>query len=320
MPDLNLITDAAIIGELYNKAEMEPSGWVSDISNSITSNNAEEEYGFLNEVPQIKELRGSRTLHELTSEEFKLVNIDYEGTLRVPDKIRRRDKTGQVEIRINEFAGNMASHWAEIMSAKINAGETGVCYDGQYYFDTDHPDGANGTQSNDITFDVDGDDNAGTPSTERGSVAIPSASDISQAVMKGLKQLYSLKNAVGRPTNQGASSFLVMTPVAYMTAMAQAFTNTTFGVGRDNPLTKGTGFTLDYVVNPFLTWEDKFVIFRRDSAFKPLIAQSELEPQFSILGPGSDHHFKNFETLFGLHTVRAAGYGEYRRACLVTLV
>ena len=44
-----------------------------------------------------------------------------------------------------------AAHWLMLTTLMI-AGESSLCYDGQYFFDTDHSDGASGTLSNSISF------------------------------------------------------------------------------------------------------------------------------------------------------------------------
>jgi hypothetical protein len=77
------------------------------------------------------------------------------GHARDPQKgSTRRDKTGQIRARMAEFAINAAqTHWAElVLDARSSTAPTSLCYDGQYFFDTDHTEGENTTnQSNSIT-------------------------------------------------------------------------------------------------------------------------------------------------------------------------
>ena len=66
----------------------------------------------------------------------------------------RRDKTGQIDIRIREQVQRAQAHWAKLLSDLIIAAESTVCYDGQYFFDTDHSEGDSGTQDNDLSIGV----------------------------------------------------------------------------------------------------------------------------------------------------------------------
>jgi len=45
-------------------------------------------------------------------------------------------------------------HPDELLMSLIVAGTSGECFDGQYFFDTDHSWGDSGTQSNDLTYDA----------------------------------------------------------------------------------------------------------------------------------------------------------------------
>ena len=56
----------------------------------------------------------------------------YESTLEVMMDEIRRDKTGQVMIRVQEQAERANAHWASLLSTLIIAGESTACYDGQF--------------------------------------------------------------------------------------------------------------------------------------------------------------------------------------------
>ncbi|MFK5283404.1 Mu-like prophage major head subunit gpT family protein, partial [Lacticaseibacillus paracasei] len=80
---------------------------------------------------------------------LSITNKHYENTLEVALRDLRRDKTGQIQARIQDFADRQLTHWASLLSTLIINAPSTVCYDGQFYFDTDHSEGSSGTQSND---------------------------------------------------------------------------------------------------------------------------------------------------------------------------
>ena len=127
-------------------------------------------------------------------------NKHFEATLEISTKDIRRDKTGQIKIRINELADRTNSHWAQLLSKLIINGESTVCYDGQYFFDTDHEEGNSGQQSNKITYTAE----AGETSLKEDLFR--------RAMLKGIENILSFKDDQGEPFNENASRFLIMVP------------------------------------------------------------------------------------------------------------
>jgi phage major head subunit gpT-like protein len=152
---LNELSSRAIIG-LYYKRLSQKTGmdWIEAISNYFTSDQESETYKWIGQVPVMREWIGGRQAKGFTSNGLTIENKHFEGTLEIMTKDLRRDKTGQITTRINEFADRTNSHWAQILSKLIINGESTVCYDGQYYFDTDHVEGKSGTQSNKLQLDL----------------------------------------------------------------------------------------------------------------------------------------------------------------------
>ena len=147
------LSSRAIIGSFYRRLKQN-SGlkWVEAISNYFQSDQDSETYNWLGQVPVMREWAGGRQAKGFTTNGLTIENKHFEATLEVPVKDLRRDKTGQTRIRINELADRTNSHWAQLLSKLIVSGESTVCYDGQYFFDTDHEEGKSGQQSNKITY------------------------------------------------------------------------------------------------------------------------------------------------------------------------
>jgi phage major head subunit gpT-like protein len=136
----------AIIGAFYNELSQNlGQTWIPDVSMQFDSNQESETYKWLGMAPAMREWIGGRNAKGFRENGITIVNKSYESTMEVLVDEIRRDKTGQVMLRVAEQARRANSHWASLLTALIVAGESGVCYDGQYFFDDDHSEGDSGT-------------------------------------------------------------------------------------------------------------------------------------------------------------------------------
>ncbi|GAF98065.1 unnamed protein product, partial [marine sediment metagenome] len=144
-----------IIGEYFRRMEQDTGlPWVNGISNHFGSDQLTETYEFLGQTPVFREWIGGRNAKGLLDFNFTITNKHYESTLELTERQRARDKSSQVEIRIADQVRRAQSHWASLLTTLIVAGEAALCYDGQFFFDDDHAEGASGSQSNDISIDI----------------------------------------------------------------------------------------------------------------------------------------------------------------------
>ncbi len=153
-------TSRAVIALLVQQMEDAlGDDWTGQIANPtpFTSDQESETYAWLSEVPKLREWLGGRQAVGLSESGFTIRNRKFESTIEIAVDWMRRDKTGQIRQRINELAEADRAHWAELLTDLILASEDTVCYDGQYFFDTDHPDPSasqdgSAVQSNDLTY------------------------------------------------------------------------------------------------------------------------------------------------------------------------
>jgi hypothetical protein len=224
MSDLSILSSRAIMGMYFARLEVNPGlAWVNAVSNLFTSDQESETYAFLGQSPAMREWIGGRQAKGLTGTALTIANRHYEATLEIAVRDARRDKTPQIEARVQDFADRSLTHWASLLSALIAAGETTICYEGQYFFDTDHSEGKSGAQSNDISVDI-----SELTAQLHGTPAAPSIEEFQQTILRGITQIISVKDDQGEPMNESASSFLVMVPASlYMVAVAACSTLTT---------------------------------------------------------------------------------------------
>lgn len=308
------LSSRAIIGEFYATLEQDlGNSWVPLLSNYFTSDQESETYKWLGQSPVMREWIGGRQAKGFRENGITIVNKEFEATLEVLVREMRRDKTGQVMVRVRELAQRTNAHWAKLLSTLLVGGESGVCYDGQYFFDTDHAEGDSGTQDNDRTYNV------GTPTA-------PTAGEMEAAILTAVQAILGFKDDVGEPMNENAREFLVMTPVGLMNAVGGAIGASVImdgaSVSRTNTiLTLGTlgGFTVRMATNPRLSWTDKVAVFRTDAETKGLIRQEEEPVSISAVAEGSELEFNEAKHRYGVKASRNVGYGYWQRACLVTL-
>lgn len=316
--DQSLLSSRAIIGSYYARLETNPSlPWVDGVSNLFFSDQGSETYAFLGMSPALREWRGGRQANGLQGNSFTIANKHYEGTLEIQKKDIRRDKTGQILARVNEFADGGLAHWASLLSSLLLAAPTAVCYDGQYYFDTDHSEGDSGTQSNSISVDI-----STLPAAVHGSAATaPSMEEMQQAILQAIAQILSFKDDRGNPMNENARSFIVVVPVGlYLTAVAAVTSIATASLQQNFNPNLIAGLSVSVQMNPRLTWTDKFSVHRTDSSIKGFIRQQETEIEIKAKAEGSEFEFDNDAWQFGIDSWRAVGYGYWQRSCLVTMV
>ncbi|ORE94107.1 Mu-like prophage major head subunit gpT [Stappia sp. 22II-S9-Z10] len=306
------ITHQGVQAMFFRRLEAAPEGWVTRLSMRVDSSSAVEEYGFLGMVPQMREWIGGREAKYLREYSFNVRNKDFEATLGIKDKDMRRDKTGQLRARVDELADRVLQFPAKLMSNLILSGEAGVCYDKQFFFDTDHAEGESGAQSNDLTVDV-------------ANPLAPTTAEMADAILTAVSSMYGFKDDRGEPINEGGTTFDVMVPISLWKPARAAVSVDIMASGGGtvtNPLTAGGDLTINVIPNPRLSaWTSKFTVMRADAggAKAPFIIQEEAPIALPALGEGSDHFFKHKEHLFSAEWSGNVAYGDWRSAVLVTL-
>lgn len=302
------LSSRAIIGEFYKTLEQDLGGsWVGGVSRLFNSDQESETYKWLGMAPSMREWIGGRNARGFRENGITIANKKFEATLEVLVDEIRRDKTGQVMTRVRELAERANSHWASLLSTLIIAGESTACYDGQYFFDTDHSEGDSGSQSNDITNDIT-------------TTTAPTAGEMQTSILLATQAILGFKDDQGEPMNENAREFAVMVPVPYLAAASAALGATVISQTSNNIMALGSlgGFKYNLAVNPRLTWTTKFAVFRTDGAVSALIRQEEEAIKVNAIAEGSEEEFKNDRHLYGVKASRNVGYGYWQKACLVT--
>ena len=126
----------SIFGDAYGRA---PVFW-DKIAMKVESTSRDETYGWLGQFPQMREwLSGEREVKSLEAFSFAIVNRKFESTVGISRDDFSDGKLGLFKPMIAEMGHTARQHPDTIIFPLLASGFTSLCYDGQYFFDTDHP-------------------------------------------------------------------------------------------------------------------------------------------------------------------------------------
>jgi phage major head subunit gpT-like protein len=316
------LADPAIIGSFYESMEAEWSkSWASTLGwLNPSSVKDQETYAWLGAVPKFREWIGGRVATKPQAESYSIRNKLWEQTLEFGLDDLRRDKTGQVQARIGELAAAGAGYWEDLVTTLINAGGSGTCYDGEYFWDTDHPVSEMTSSSTTAKNSVSASDysvlNIGTSTA-------PTPDEAAKIVQAIVGHFMTLKNDQGHLLNSRARQFTLMVSTVDLWAPIQsalALTNLTSGASNPVMGLKSMGYQIDAILNPNLTSATSLVYaIRTDAKLKPFILQEEYGTQVKVVGAGSELEFNTRRHQFGTERMGNAGYGLWQYAVKATL-
>ncbi len=113
--------------------------YYSTVAMTVPSTTAMNEYPRLDDLPGFREWIGDRIVNDLGAQTYIIRNRIFEKTIGI---LRTQIEDDQLGI-FGNVAGQMGQDAAEFPDQLVwplfKTGETLKCYDGQYFFDTDHP-------------------------------------------------------------------------------------------------------------------------------------------------------------------------------------
>ncbi len=118
----------------------------------VNSASKQETYPFLGKTTGFREWIGDRVIQNLKTHDFTIKNKPFENTVGVDRDDFEDDSLGIYTPIFAQLGQDAAEHPSQLVFGLLAAGFTSRCYDGQYFFDTDHPvmggDGSEASVSN----------------------------------------------------------------------------------------------------------------------------------------------------------------------------
>lgn len=109
------------------------------IATKVTSSGSSELYGWLKDLPGVEEWVGDRMLKELGSHGYQIPNKTFEASVKIRREDLDDDKIGKYSVLARAWGRQTQLFPDKESYGLLAAGFSTLCYDGQNYFDTDHP-------------------------------------------------------------------------------------------------------------------------------------------------------------------------------------
>lgn len=109
------------------------------IVTEVPSSTAEEDYGWLGKIPNVREWVGERVINNIATSGYKIRNKPFELTISVDRDHIEDDNLGMYGPLFTEMGRSTAAHPDQLVFGFLKSGFATACYDGQSFFDTDHP-------------------------------------------------------------------------------------------------------------------------------------------------------------------------------------
>lgn len=244
----------------FDKAVMNAQPFYPSVCTVVQSNGSDEKYAWLGDVPSVREWLGDRVFKEMRAADYTIVNKHWEDSLLVPKTNIADDRMGLYDTLFAQLGQRAALHPDKLLMETIVAGTSTACFDGQFFFDTDHSWGDSGSQSNDLTYA------AATGTT-------PTEAEFKLAFEQAVAAMLGFVDDRGEPLNQptvGAmNDLMVLTPVAMYATAVKAVEAAIIGNNSNVQVWRPR-----VVASPFLTDASAFYTFYTGSPLKPFVFQA----------------------------------------------
>jgi len=123
----------------FNKGLQAAPSRYKDVAMVIPSATLETTYGWLGQFPRLREWLGDRVIKNLESHSYAVKNKLFETSVKVKRTDVEDDQYGIYGPLMEEMGRAAGDHPDELVFALLSQGFSTLCYDGQNFFDTDHP-------------------------------------------------------------------------------------------------------------------------------------------------------------------------------------
>jgi len=261
----------------------------------VPSGSSQNNYDWLDRFPRMRKWIGEKVVKALKANSYTIVNDDWEATVAVRRNDIEDDNLG-IYAPMAQDAGYSAKTLAdEIVADLKNNAFASTCYDGQYFYDTDHPvgNGAGGTVS----------------VSNKGTAALSCATQTAAKASLG-----AARKAIGNMTdNEGRKLGLVADTLEVPVAL-QEVGHTLCNADKldDNSPNPYKG-TLKLLVNPRLSSDTAWFVHVTSRPVKPFIYQERKKPVFvQQINPESEGVFNLGEYKYGAEARAAGGYSFWQ--------
>lgn len=109
------------------------------VSTMVPASTKEQRYGWLGKIPNVREWVGARVVQNLSEADYSIREKRWELTIGVDRDDIETDNLGIYAPLFENMGESTSAKWDQLVFDLLKAGFFTNCYDGQYFFDTDHP-------------------------------------------------------------------------------------------------------------------------------------------------------------------------------------
>lgn len=109
------------------------------VASVVPSNTKSNTYGWLGSMPSFREWIGDRVINSIKEHGYTITNRTFENTIGISRDDVEDDTVGIYKPMVAMLAQEGMEFPDELVFDLLAAGFTSLCYDGQNFFDTDHP-------------------------------------------------------------------------------------------------------------------------------------------------------------------------------------
>ena len=124
---------------IYSEAHLSAPSQFEHVAMTVSSVSSSEDYAWLGNLPNMREWVGSRVINNLSAYGFTITNKKFEATISVERVDFEDDRIGLHKPAFAELGSMARRHPDELVFGLLKDGFTSNAYDGQSFFDTDHP-------------------------------------------------------------------------------------------------------------------------------------------------------------------------------------
>lgn len=118
---------------------MQAQSQFAKVATTVPSSSRSNTYGWLGQFPTFREWIGNRVVKDMAASSYQIVNKSFESTVGVARTDIEDDNIGIYRPLMAEMGRAAAAYPDQLVFGLLAAGHTTNCYDGQFFFDTDHP-------------------------------------------------------------------------------------------------------------------------------------------------------------------------------------
>lgn len=288
------------------RKEQQDTAWWAPLAPRVDSTDPDgENQAWLGGVGAVTEKTGrGPAVQRMMAKKFFIANKEWELNVGIPLNVWRHNKVGQVQMAVTRKAAVVAAHPGVLIQTLLGTAETTACYDGQYFFDTDHSEGDSGTQDNDLAATVT------SPSS-------PTESEVADQIVRAVVAIQSFKDDKGNELNLGARRFMVGAGPTLFPKVLGAVRNKLLTNGGSNVVADGRDFEIVPQLLPRVSG-NKVVTFNVSPGAAPFVLQTLDDVEESVLDESSEHCKLHGELLFLSRGVYNVGFGLWQDAVLTT--